>query len=433
MPYKNLAVYWAVALLLAACGGGGGSSTMGFVEQPEEPVVTEPEEPIVEEPEGPVAQPVERLPFPFAEWTCDPSLAHIPGACGGDTSGSLTNHYAGISGLPAPATNDATHSPIVRDTDGNNRRLFVGVDQGTAHVGDLPVVGSRGDTEIRHGQLQDGAGRETVTAYLDDAVGTTVKRYSFSPEVRLIGAANDSDYQHLAVAVQLVNSALPADMRMTIGEPLPSLSLRDTVNAQGLWFPSGEERSNTIHVEFVPVGQFHSNAAATTWNDVDPETNEVGGSYVQFNKAANSYPRSVNDRVPSRQTLILLAHELSHALGVDAHVSPSFATIMEATARIHDAGQDGARQPMSLLYPVDREALQALYGRLQPGDAPTDLGPWSSTATHIHGNGEHAGTGWRCVTATQSLGPTAMYSLPIKPWRRASARALRSGPETSWA
>ena len=45
---------------------------------------------------------VERLPFPFTHWTCDPALAHIPGACGGDAAVSLTNHYAGISNLPAP-------------------------------------------------------------------------------------------------------------------------------------------------------------------------------------------------------------------------------------------------------------------------------------------------------------------------------------------
>ena len=160
-----------------------------------------------------------------------------------------------------------------------------------------------------------------------------------------------------------------------------------------MWFPSGAEHDGTIHVEFVPAGLFHSGAAATTWNDVDATTNTIDSSYIQFNKGANSCPRSINDRVPSRQALILLAHELLHALGMDTHVSPSFATILEGTANIHHAKQNGVRQPMSLLYPVDREALQVLYGRLEPGDAPTDFGLWGDTATHIHGNGEHAGYG----------------------------------------
>ena len=36
---------------------------------------------------------------------------------------------------------------------------------------------------------------------------------------------------------------------------------------------------------------------------------------------------------------------------------------------------------MSILYPADREALRALYGRLNNGDTPaSDLGSWSSTS-----------------------------------------------------
>ena len=386
MPHQRLAACLAAVLFLAACGGGG-SSNPGPVAQPEPPVT------LPEPPDTGGSGTTARLPFPFAPWACDPALAHIPGACGGDAGGSATDHHAGISGLPAPATGDAAHAPIIRDTDGNDRRVFVGVDQGTAHLGDLPIVGDRGDAEIRYGRLRDGAGRATVSAYLADAVVGSVNRYASGPVVRLIGAANESDEQHLAVAVQLVNMALPADSKITIGEALPGVSFRGTVNARGLWFPSGAERSGTIHVEFVPAGLFHSNAAATTWNDVDATTSTIASSYIQFNQGANAYPRSSNDRVASRQALILLAHELLHALGMDTHVSPGFATILEGTADIHHAEQNGVRQRMSLLYPVDREALQVLYGRLEPGDAPTDFGPWDATATHIHGNGEHAGYG----------------------------------------
>ena len=336
---------------------------------------------------------VERLLFPFRHWTCDPALAHIPGACGGDAAGSLTNHYAGISNLPAPEIEDATYASILRDTDGNNRRIFVGIEQSPEHVGNLPVVGARGNTEIRYGRLNDGVGRATMSAYLDEAIAGPVIRQASSPEVRLIGAATDSDLQHMAVAVQIVNASLPPEFQIRIGEPLPNESLRHTVNSQGRWFPAGTERQGIIHIEFIPAGQFHSNAAATTWKDIDTATNTIDSSYIQFNKGANSYPQSINHRVPSRQALILLAHELMHALGLDEHVSSRFATIYEGTSAIHHAEQNGVRQPMSLTYPVDREGLQILYGRLEPGDSPTDFGAWSSTSTHIHGNGEHAGYG----------------------------------------
>ena len=212
-------------------------------------------------------------------------------------------------------------------------------------------MGTRGDTEIRYGRLNDGMGRATMSAYLDEAIAGPVIRQASSPEVRLIGAVTDSDLQHLAVAVQIVNASLPSEFQIRIGEPLPNESLRHTVNAQGRWFPSGTERQGTIHVEFLPAGQFHSNAAATTWKDIDTATNTINSSYIQFNKDANSYPQSVNHRVPSRQALILLAHELMHALGLEEHVSSRFATFYEGTSAIHHAEQNGVRQPMSLMYP----------------------------------------------------------------------------------
>ena len=52
-----------------------------------------------------------------------------------------------------------------------------------------------------------------------------------------------------------------------------------------------------------------------------------------------------------------------------------------------------SQQPLSILPPLDREALRAFYGRLDYGDSPHDLGDWTSTSTHLHANGEHAAFG----------------------------------------
>ena len=49
--------------------------------------------------------------------------------------------------------------------------------------------------------------------------------------------------------------------------------------------------------------------------------------------------------------------------------------------------------PMSLVYPLDREALQVLYTNLELGDDPADFGTWQSTSVHIAGNGQHANFG----------------------------------------
>ena len=90
-----------------------------------------------------------------------------------------------------------------------------------------------------------------------------------------------------------------------------------------------------------------------------------------------------------------MAHELLHALGMfggNDHVSPDFDSIMEASSDTYLLAQDSP-QPLSLLYPADREALRILYGRLNNDDSPTEFGTWESTSWQIHGNGQHVGFG----------------------------------------
>ena len=139
------------------------------------------------------------------------------GACGIDRSPIDDPQHFGTSALPDQASADAKHMPIYHDHDGNDRRLFVGIDQGTEHVGRLPVTGHRGTAEIRHGRLNDGAGQSTVSAYLPDAIGNSVERHDASPVVRLIGPASRDDRNRVAAAVRLVNAALPESAKMTIG------------------------------------------------------------------------------------------------------------------------------------------------------------------------------------------------------------------------
>ena len=373
MTFRLLAASVAISLLVACGGGGGVSSPQGGTENPPQ---TQPE----------VA---ERLPFPFAAAECDPRYAHIAGACGFD--GAVDRAHFGISSVPAMRAQDSKHMPIYHDHDGSRRRMIVGVDQGTSHIGGLRSVTERGEFAVRHGTLQDGVGRGTVAAYLRDVIPSAVERYSSPPQIRIIGPSTASERQHVATAIQLVNTALPEEAKITMGTPLPTLSLRDTVNSDGINFRSGRELDNTIHIEFVPAGTFHSYPAATSWSWPSGHGG-VRHSYVQFNKGANSYPRHPGQRGSSRQGTILLAHEIMHSLGIDGHASTHFDTIMEDTADIHLATQNGV-QPLSLLWPVDREALRVLYGRLENGDSPADFGAWSSSALHVHGNGEHTGFG----------------------------------------
>ena len=321
-------------------------------------------------------------------------LSLVIAGCGGGGGGSSTNvrpdtesrlafPYEGggqytIAGLPRLTENDARQMPVYHD----GTRMMVGVDQGNRHLRTLPKTAIRSGVNVHHGYLNDGAGRVTVADYLDDAVGSRVQKYNSPPRIQIIGRTSAGDSDRVIRAVQLLNASMPEHAKVRVAAPSPGFSLRDNVGPTGLYYRSGRERADTIYVEFVPESDYRrgENSAAVTWG----APNEY--AYIQFNMGANSYRRD-------REAVILLAHELMHALGDYGHVDSRFPTILEGTGAIHHHEQNGERQPMSLLYRVDREALQALYGRLDNGDDPTDFGPWASTSLHVAGDGEHANFG----------------------------------------
>lgn len=388
MKPATFAILLLASVMLAACGGGGGGDLPITTGPPTDQGTNTDTGTGPETPQEPEPRKADRLQFPLPAWTCDLSLEHIAGACGID--GPVDRPHFGIRDLPNQVAADAQHMPVYHDHDGDDRRIFVGVDQGlkatdyftvngqvhsvvrSSGLSDLPAVGERGDIEVRHGRLSDGAGRAAVAEYLRDASTgfASIPRWQSPPEIRLVGTSTAVERQRLISAVQLVNAALPESAKLTIGT-------------------SSQARDEGIDVEFVDCyGPRHScgggTAASTEFGR--SSNGQIEHSYIVFSRETLSYG-------DDRQTVILLAHELMHSLGL-SHVSPAaFATIMEGTGAIHHAEQSGQPQPLSLLYSVDREALRALYGRLDIGDNPDDLGPWSANSTHLAGNGEHVNFG----------------------------------------
>ena len=368
---KHISFIFA-ALFLTGCGGGGGGGKT-VIDEPIDQVTAEEQARLEAEETARRQRELTRLPFPFREWRCQ--FAHIAGACGFD--GVLQRPHFGIFRLPEQVANDASHSPIYHDHDGNDRRIFVGVDQGIEYVGSLETTGYRDDYEIRFGNLNDGAGYGEVSRYLSQAAPNAA--IPSSNRVRVIGLSTQRERNRVLAAVRLVNAALPEDSKLSVDQPRSDISLQHTVSGS-TYFRSGGELADTIHIEFVDRRSSASGTgAATTWSLPDH-------AYVQFHQGSNSYR-------DDRQSVILLAHEIMHSIGIDRHVSSSFQSIMEDTTQIHDASQGNLAQPMSLLYPVDREALRALHGRLQNTNDPTAFGPWSGASLHIHGNGPHTGFG----------------------------------------
>ena len=115
------------------------------------------------------------------------------------------------------------------------------------------------------------------------------------------------------------------------------------------------------------------------------------------------------------ESITTLAHELLHTLGFPSHVDPT-RFMNESIMNVEDVqvrGQsddgsvtlyEGISVTGHILFPVDREALLAAYGRLEPGLLPEEfslqsLDPWSDESFHLLGEmdfpGGSASFAWR--------------------------------------
>ncbi len=322
-------------------------------------------------------------------------------ACGGSGSGGgarlpfpITDY---ADGSPSRLTirhasiDDALHSPISwterleggalkgvvilgSDQNVSDWGFVDGVQQTREGIGNLPVVASRSDLDIRYGHLNDGAGSATLSEFIADYSRSAAMnylpsqdlfnkalRYRSAPVVRFIGA-EPGYFEVLSViaAVQFVNYALPDEAKLTIGEAIP---------AEGNG--SGWPLENTIGIEYVNLDEHGDEGHHTYALNEFRADGSIAWSYIRLGGRTN--------RLPS---LYVIAHELVHALGIYGHVDPfRFRSLM--------TGFGGNAK----LWPTDREALRVLYGRLQPGDDPFSFGPWTSESLHIHGNGAYAGFG----------------------------------------
>ena len=340
------------ALILVGCGGGGESARD---ETP--PVETgQPTEAEREAAERAAARP----PFPLPEVEFDAFCQITDGEFIADA------HY-GIYDRANIAAN-VQRAPVYFGGD----YFRVGVDQGSA-IGGLSVVGERGETEIRHGRIADGAGLSTLRRYLQEAEG--LQNHPRSPEVWMSDSMTRQERGWVRAALNLANAGLPAGSKMRVFDPL-----------------LGSDGQADIQVEFVAPRSLGRNAAGRTFNRTRTDAaGEFVGTFsrILLDRGANVFGGGDAGLMGGdRRPVILIAHELLHALGINIHVSPDFDTLMAANADMYHLAQRN-QQPSSLLYPVDREALRFLYS----GGSLDDFGPWAATSTHLHGNRPHAGFG----------------------------------------
>ena len=356
-------VAWFTTLLtlaMALHGCGGGDSPVILPPSPVDPVdPAEPVDPVDPDPVDPV-DPVDtgdpearsRLLFPFR--------------------GSYEIDFiTRIDGQPLQTPADAINMPVF-SVEGSHEidyerpaRMFVGVEQflgpdvpfikGAA--GDiLPIIGTRGDFDIRYGRVEDAPGANEVGAYLHDLdlYGTVeLDRFTEPPVVWPGGTLSKVEFDIVLRAVQVVNAALPTHWKLRVLSETPA-----SVEVM-------QERGPYITVDFISPAEWRAFGF--------PPTGLAGIAIAALPHYGHVYVGefSVDDAPNVRtQAIGIVVHELLHTLGV-GHVNsgPGWESIMIGHGSERILQLDEAR-PLSSLYLIDREALRVRYDRLNRGDVP---------------------------------------------------------------
>ena len=294
-----------------------------------------------------------------------------------------------IPDLPLQTPLQADQAPIVPLGD----TMHVGADV-AAPDDSLQQAGLHGETRVFHGSVQDGIGADELIAYLQaDAAslqnpeeedgmsvdlipeGLFLRFGAVPPTVRVADGTPPALVDETIRVVQAINAALPVDWQLEVNrDPAPA----------GTVTPSDGEilvvfaREEDWPLEAAPPIAENIGLAeplftiAPTGDPNAPFRIEIGGGRVFVD----------HTRTEGLERLGVIAHELIHLLG-RSHVDP-----LRFPRTIMVGGGSEELSP-HILHPLDREALLAVYGELEPGTTPSDiaeeLGDWSDTSLHIRG------------------------------------------------
>ena len=334
-------------------------------------------------------------------------LAGLLAACGGSGSITDTRPLGPLNGgTPGPSIlrpSDSLLAPIVELDDS----VHIGADV-VPPGGAAFQSGRYGAVAVSYGVAHDGVGPEELRAYLRaDARLLTNEHYPEGytrrfgvnpPVVRVAKGATPDLIGETVRAVQLINASLPSDWRLRVSDE-PGLS--------DIFRPADGE----ILVEF---------AALDDWSHPDEQPDgRVGlarwwSEGVRAEEAPHLWKFTTvsahvwvdHTRRTGTDLLETLVHELLHALGRRHPDASQFPNTIMSTVDPESGERIGSSGPLGhILYPLDREALHAVYGRLTPSAAPDQiadrLGTWSRTSLHLRGivdvsGGDTAfGVAWR--------------------------------------
>ncbi len=228
-------------------------------------------------------------------------------------------------------------------------------------------------------------------------IGTQEFEIRESKRVLRLYGATENEKELVREAVAEINTALPYNMRITIGQDL-SRQIVDLTEEEEHYAPAGQ-----IHLHFT------RGRSSWTTDDYDLNTLGIGGvAFFDCNKTSCATSGFVFiDRMAvgsdKENMLWVLKHELLHAYGIVAHSNPEEYPDSVLGPILVD--NPGNKPPIYLS--IDGEGLLALT-RIPPGTHlgdlnPSDLGNWTDTGFHLLGYAPlgdsdsfvQFGVGWR--------------------------------------
>ena len=294
-----------------------------------------------------------------------------------------------LPALPLQTPLQAGQAPVVALGD----RIHVGADVAPP-AGALAQTAIHGDDRVSHGTVQDGVGAAELIAYLeadstppesgededgmpaDTIIEAPLLRFRADPPTVYVADGTPPALVDETVrAVQAINAALPRDWQLRFS--------RDPATADNIGSPEGK-----ILVRFALQIEWPRGIASPTGEDVGVAL-PTYRAVQTGNPAAPLKIEIVAGRVFVNHTqtkglerLGVIAHEIIHLLGrghVDPVRFPETITVAGGSEKLTEY----------ILHPLDREALLAAYGHLEPdtlpGDIATELGDWADTSLHARG------------------------------------------------
>ena len=225
------------------------------------------------------------------------------------------------------------------------------------------------------GTAPQGADAERLLAIFEsETAGTRENRIFLQAkpmEIRIATGTPPVDIDTTYEAVRMINSALPREWRLTIADELDPNRDRKP--------PEGVLRMLLISKDLWPPGCRHASACASI---IEADERGKYDSGVIWAKNTLHQPPERDTPYDHRNKAATLAHEIMHVLG-RLHPDPE---------RFPDSVMTATRNPShnaTLLQPIDRDALWAMYARFDSEDKRADmhrkLGPWETEAFHLMG------------------------------------------------